>query len=573
MMQNTWKPILLISAVLSTTGCVMTPVRDMSVAEGINKEMREAAKPVAQGTSKAEDTLSDAGAPSTPLSSLPSMVLIGSKAKAEKHFDIAVNEAPVTQVMSGIVSGTKYSLMVHPDVKGAITVNLKNVTVLEALNAIREVYGYEYKLDGNRIYIEPAGVQTRIFQVNYINSRRVGASDMNVISGSISGGQSGSSQTSTSSASGNQSGRQNSVSSSIQTSSSSDFWNDLTTTLNSMIGSDGGRKVVVNQQSGLIMVRAMPSEIRNTEKFLKMMQLNVERQVILEAKIIEVQLNNGSQAGINWSVFGGSGASNFTVGNVGSGATLEKGGSGNLVADGLSVGAGAIANAATGSMFAAAIQAANFSALINFLDTQGTVHVLSSPRIATINNQKAVLKVGTDEFFVTGVSTTTTASTGATTTAPEVTLNPFFSGISLDVTPQIDEDDNITLHVHPSISDVSTVTKQVSVGSGQMISLPLASSRVSETDSVVRARDGQVVAIGGLMKQGAVGTSSGVPGLSDVKGLGALFKRSNTSSTKSELVILMKPTIIRSGSNWGDDVMAASSRIDNIDRANGLETQ
>ena len=119
----------------------------------------------------------------------------------------------------------------------------------------------------------------------------------------------------------------------------------------------------------------------------------------------------------------------------------------------------AVATALAQGFFGLAFQAANFASLLNFLETQGNVQVLSSPRIATINNQKAVLKVGTDDFFVTNVSSTVTSTGTSSVTTPTITLQPYFSGIALDVTPQIDGENNIVLHVHPSISNVTESQK------------------------------------------------------------------------------------------------------------------
>ena len=116
------------------------------------------------------------------------------------------------------------------------------------------------------------------------------------------------------------------------------------------------------------------------------------------------------------------------------------------------------------SVFGLAFQTGSFATLLNFLESQGTVHVLSSPRIATLNNQKAVIKVGTDEFFVTNVSTTSSSFGTSTTVSPTITVAPFFSGIALDVTPQISDDDQITLHVHPSVSLVTDKTKTLNLG-------------------------------------------------------------------------------------------------------------
>lgn len=518
---------------------------------------------------------------------LPPLKIAIPKATAkqlEQRFDLVINNAPASQVLMGIVSGTRYSMLVHPDVTGSISVNLKDVTVFEALDSLRELYGYEYKVEGSRIFIEPQTMQTRVFQVNYIVGQREGRSNTRVTSGSINTGNTnqqgqqnigmGSTSTTSSNTSSlnNPGGSTSLTGTSITTTSKNDFWADLTASLKEIIGEENGRRVIVNLQSGVIVVRAMPSEVRNVEAFLRLMQVSIERQVILEAKILNVQLNDQSQSGVNWSVFGRNNRSTGIIGNINANTQLATSGNGNLISGDLSASSGTVlANSATtaigGPLFAVALQGANFAALLSFLETQGDVQVLSSPRIATINNQKAVLKVGTDEFFVTGVSSSTTASTGATTTVPEVRLQPFFSGISLDVTPQIDKDDNIILHMHPTISQVTTVNKQVSLGSiSGILNLPLASSNVSETDSIVRTHDGRVIAIGGLMTESTISSKSKVPGLGDVKGIGAAFRQKGSTTSKTELVILLKSTVVQGQDSWNDDALASQNRIEDMRR-------
>ena len=543
---------------------------------------------------KIKDTLNstaEAKAPPTPAAIndalLPPLKIAMPKATAkqlEQRFDLVINNAPASQVLMGIVSGTRYSMLVHPDVTGSISVNLKDVTVFEALDSLRELYGYEYKVEGSRIFIEPQTMQTRVFQVNYIVGQREGRSNTRVTSGSINTGntnqqgQQNIGMGSTSTTSSNTSSLNNTNAStsltgtSITTTSKNDFWADLTASLKEIIGEENGRRVIVNLQSGVIVVRAMPSEVRNVEAFLRLMQVSIERQVILEAKILNVQLNDQSQSGVNWSIFGRNNRSTGIIGNINANTQLATSGNGNLISGDLSASSGTVlANSATtaigGPLFAVALQGANFAALLSFLETQGDVQVLSSPRIATINNQKAVLKVGTDEFFVTGVSSSTTASTGATTTVPEVRLQPFFSGISLDVTPQIDKDDNIILHMHPTISQVTTVNKQVSLGSiSGVLNLPLASSNVSETDSIVRTHDGRVIAIGGLMTESTISSKSKVPGLGDVKGIGAAFRQKGSTTSKTELVILLKSTVVQGQDSWNDDALASQNRIEDMRR-------
>jgi MSHA biogenesis protein MshL len=564
---------LILSQAALLSGCATNEPQHNATLNKIKNELKLAAEvKVPTDTPKAiNDAL------------LPPLKIAMPKASAkqlEQRFDLVISNAPASQVLMGIVSGTRYSMLVSQDLTGTISVNLKDVTVFEALDSLRELYGYEYKVEGTRIFIEPQAIQTRVFQVNYIVGQRKGSSDTRVTSGSVSDGtNSGQStgQTTTTNSSGS-ANRTSMISSSIATTTNNDFWKDLTDSLNGIVGNENGRRIVVNVQSGVIMVRAMPAEVRNVEAFLRLMQVTIERQVILEAKIMNVQLNDQSQSGVNWSVFGKSGSNTGIVGNLNANTRLGSTGNGDIISGDLGARSGnVIANAATtalgGPLFAVALQGANFAALLSFLETQGDVQVLSSPRIATINNQKAVLKVGTDEFFVTGVSSNTTASTGATTTSPEVTLQPFFSGIALDVTPQIDKDNNIILHMHPSISQVTTVNKQLNLGGvSGAINLPLASSNVSETDSIVRTQDGRVIAIGGLMTESAISNKSKVPVLGDIKGIGNAFRQKGSTTNKTELVILLKATVVQGQDSWSNDVLSSQKRIENMQRSDYMQS-
>ena len=565
-MQKTTKRLISTLSLMLLASCATNQAEKPSTStlNKIKSEIKQAAQ------SKVKDTptaaVSDALLPPLKIP-LPKTAAT----KLEPTFDLVINNAPANQVLMGIVSGTRYSMLVHNDVNGLISVNLKDVTVFEALDAIRELYGYEYKVQGNRIFIEPQTMQTRVFQVNYIVGQRSGSSDTRVTSSSVTnaGSQSagGTGTTSTTTDGGSSSSQL--ISSSIKTTSDSNFWKDLNDSLTALVGAENGRKIILNTQSGLIMVRAMPAEIRNVENFLRLMQLNIERQVILEAKILNVELNENSQSGVNWSVFGRNNSTSAIAGNLNNSVRLSRTDNGAISSTDLSVTPGdSISNLATtalgGPVFALALQGANFAALLSFLETQGDVQVLSSPRIATINNQKAVLKVGTDEFFVTNVQQNTVASVGATTTSPSVSLQPFFSGIALDVTPQIDKDDNIILHMHPSISKVSTVNKQVNLGSSGNLTLPLASSSVSETDSIVRTRDGYVIAIGGLMTETSTGNSASVPGLSKIKGIGAAFRQDGKLTNKTELVILLKATVVQGQDSWTNDMLASQQRLESM---------
>ena len=218
-----------------------------------------------------------------------------------------------------------------------------------------------------------------------------------------------------------------------------------------------------------------------------------------------------------------------------------------------------------------AFTTSGFNGLLAFLETQGAVQVLSSPRVAAINNQKAVLRVGTDDFFITNISTTTVASASGNVTTPTITVQPFFSGIALDVTPQIDEDGMVTMHVRPSVSEVTERTRIVNLGTLGSFTLPLASSNVNETDTVVRVQDGYIVAIGGLMQQRQSNGRSQVPGAGDLPVVGNLVKRTEKSLDKRELVFLIKPTVIKSDAQWRDDIAATDARMRNLDGASAAQ--
>ncbi len=295
-----------------------------------------------------------------------------------------------------------------------------------------------------------------------------------------------------------------------------------------LIGSGKGQSVVVTPQAGVITVRAFPDEIREVREFLGVSQERMQRQVILEAKILEVTLSDGYQQGINWSNMSAS------IGN--SGSIVVDRNPAKLPLDAI----GTLLGGQTNVTFSDG----NFKAVMNFMATQGDLNVLSSPRITAANNQKSVIKVGTDEYFVTELSSN--AGNGENSNAvPEVELTPFFSGISLDVTPQIDNKGNVFLHVHPAVIEVEEEIKQLNLGGDfQNIQLPLAKSSIRESDSVIRAKDGDVVVIGGLMKQQNLEQVSKVPFLGDVPALGNLFRNINNVTQKTELVILLKPTVV-----------------------------
>ncbi|HEY5928729.1 MAG TPA: pilus (MSHA type) biogenesis protein MshL [Burkholderiales bacterium] len=559
-------------AVLALTACAsMQEAHQPYSYDAASKELGKAA--TKQGTAEQPDVVSKALMPSVSVE----MPQVDGR-PIEPRFDLAVNNAPAAQVFAAIVSGTRYSMVVHPGVKDPLSISLRDVTVFEALDTIREIYGYEYKVQGARILVEPIGIQTRVFQVNYLMSQRKGKTDVRVTSGAISdstGLNNGGPSTATTSGGVTTEAME---SSRVSTTSNNDFWAEIGASLRAIVGSEGGRNVVMSPQAGIIVVRAYPTELRGVVDFLKAMQVVVERQVMLEAKIIDVQLSDGHQTGVNWAAFTQGSNSRFAGGVLGPGAALSPNGpinaftvrnpdgsvatNSNLTSNPAAPGAIAAGAGIPGTLFGLAFQTGSFAALVAFLETQGNLQVLSSPRIATLNNQKAVLKVGTDEFFVTNITTNTTTTGTTSTQSPTITVAPFFSGVALDVTPQIDEHNQIILHIHPSVSNVIEKTKNVDLGTAGSFRLPLASSTISESDTVVRVSNGNIVAIGGLMKETTSRDTSGVPYLSTMPFIGTLFGSKSRSTLKSELVILLKPTVIEGDATWRQDILDTKERID-----------
>jgi MSHA biogenesis protein MshL len=486
-------------------------------------------------------------------------------AASEPLIGVDVAGAPVGVFFEGLVENTPYNILVHPDVKGRVTISLKNVTLQQLLDATRDLYGLDYRRTAAGYLILPAALQTRIFHISYLDLRRYGVSNTLISSGQVTQGtynaQYGGTQatptqspTTATVGSGDDKTTIDTTGTSVMTRDDSDFWGNLEANLHAMIGNGPGRKVIIDPQSGIIVVRALPEQLAEVGDYLRTTEATVTRQVLLEAKIVEVDLNHAYQAGINWAQVMALGSSHYLIGQT---APANGFGTTNALTppsnSPLTVGPGnpmtSLTTNSLGGAFTVAADFANFDTVIQLLSTEGNTHVLSSPRVATLDNQKAIIKAGVDNFYVTGVQSNTVVSSGsAPTISNNVSLTPFFSGVALDVTPQIGTHGEVLLHIHPIVSVVTTQTLTIEV-QGSPDVLPMAQSSVRESDSMVRARSGQVIVIGGLMQETVDKEQYKTPLLGDIPGVGRLFRSEQDTKSKVELVILLRAMVVN-GSDW-----------------------
>ncbi|WP_395339852.1 pilus (MSHA type) biogenesis protein MshL [Ningiella sp. W23] len=495
----------------------------------------------------------------------PLQATAGTDLIAQEKYDINARSVDAASFFAGLVKDTPYSVAIHPEVDGSISLDLKQVSLDSIFSLVSDLYGYHVEKKGTIYRIMPTGMRTETFPVNYLIMQRNGNTQTSIISGGVAqnggnnqqGGAFGNqgfnnfagaglqgsaglgSQQGGNMMGGNVGNNGTMISTSIET----NFWENLEESLRAMISDDGdsNRTVLVSPQAGLVTVRAYPDELKTIRKFLSSTEENLTRQVVIEARILEVELADEYQQGINW---------NQIVSNIGS-TDLQFSTTAGILGNSIS--------AALGGVTSLSFNNEDFGGVVDLLSTQGDVQVLSSPRVTAINNQKAVIKVGDDEYFVTDISSQNTITANATSVVPDIELTPFFSGIALDVTPQIDQNGSILLHIHPSVIETEEQEKVVTLNEERIV-LPLAQSTIRESDTIIKAQSGEVVVIGGLMQTIKSTEVSKTPLLGDIPGLGNLFKNKRDREIKKELIILLKPTVVGEGT-WQNQLEQSRSTM------------
>lgn len=474
----------------------------------------------------------------------------------EKRFSLSAREANVQDVLLAFSKESDMNIIIDPELKGKVTVDLKGVTLAEALEAVLSPLGWTFQFTDRFVRIQKLKMESRIFTLNYIATKRSGKREIYASTG-------GGLQTA------GVPGTQTSVTpgstrtgySDLVSVDEVDMWKEIQKGLETIIfgapeerkeespeAAKGvwtrvdsqGKKLIVHRSSGVIWVTDYPANLNRVATFLEKIEGSSQRQVTIQAKIMEVILSDEHREGINWKMIQGlpralnlawgltdqTGTIGYPGGSLG---YLSESGPATVAAPG-----GSFRVNPLGGVFAigAAGTEVILADIISAIAEQGDVKVLSSPTISTLNNQKAIIRVGNqDVFFITGAVATQTT---VTQIIQPMTID---IGIILDVTPQISDDGTIIMNIHPSITE-KTGEKVTPDGK---TTFPLLSVR--ETDTTVRVKDGQTIIIAGLMQEKKEEAYVGVPGLQSIPLLGALFRYKTERKRNSELVIMITPTI------------------------------
>lgn len=474
-------------------------------------------------------------------------------------YTVVVNGIAVRDLLFALSRDAGMNLDIHPNVTGSVTLNAIQQTLPQILERIASQVDLLYKIEGTNLSIRPDTPYLNIYKVGYVNIARESSNEMTLATQIISsvdrinisqtGGTGGSSGSASASASG--SGENNSTTK-IKNVSNNYFWQTLSNNIHAILGqatatgsttqtmSSGNNlvrssnDVIVNPESGVLSVRATSRQHKEIQKFIDQVVRGVQRQVLIEATVAEVRLNDQYQAGVDWKRI--SGDYSYTQ------STLA----GNVATDPYYAASYSNANSPLG----------NVSATVRMLEQFGSVKVLSSPKIMALNNQSAILKVVDNLVYFTFSSPTITnpTSTGGISNISlslENVATPRFLpvGLMMNVTPQVGDDDVITLNVRPTISRVIGFVNDPtpSLAKAGVVSR-IPEIQVREVESILKVSNGDIAIIGGLMQDTIDQRNDGVPTLSRLPLIGDLFSFRNDTYSKTELVIFLRPVVIKNAS-------------------------
>jgi MSHA biogenesis protein MshL len=543
---------------------------------------------VSEGHLKQESLPPTAGAIPAPVAVTPAIPKPMPVVKPETY-SVVVNQVPVQQLLFALARDAKLNIDIYPGLQGNVTINAVDQTLPQILNRLSRQIDMRWEIDGPNLSVMPDSPYLRLYKIDYVNMER-DTTETVAVTGQISSGPSGGA----SGGSAGGTGGANTSSVSIRNTSNNKFWVTLVTNVQDLLhetdkvlpqgtqsvnaalalppvdqnGAQQGSassvladqlaaarlaalpkyreaaSVIANPETGVISIRATARQHARVQEFLDQVMASAQREVLLEGTIVEVDLNNNYQQGIDWSAFRTGGAG-------------FKSGQGAVGTSGISnVGTNTLTATPTGSIFAIDYASHNFTAALSLLESFGTVRVLSSPRVTVLNNQTAVLKVVDNLVYFTiqsqlAAATIGTAALATFTTTPNVVP----VGFVMNITPQISDNGSVVLNLKPSISRVTSSVQDPNPNlliNGTQIVSKIPQVQTREMESMLRLNDGQVGVMGGLIQDAVQNTEDSIPGLDRIPVLGNAFGNQNKVNTKTELVIFLRPVAIHDASIEGD---------------------
>ena len=488
--------------------------------------------------------------------------------ESPRRITLSVRDADLKDLLRAAAEDTDFNITFEADVETRIKgLDLKAVTLQEILDQILPNLGLGYVKTGRTLHIQKSEGGLRFYQVDHLAMRRLGSKSFSVnasgqliqSTGGGSGGSSGGSGGDSGGGGAQGSGSSSAYTSSLNTGNGFDPWEEIRSGLTTLVFGESisgesspaagggvagpsslsfarnGKTLMIHPDSGLVVVGADPGTQKRVESYLTELRRRNRRQVLLEARIVEVTLGNDSQIGVDWNGLLSAGAASGGTGTDIRG-TFTTGGTNNMNLD-----------AATEGLAKLVVQNARIAATLSALAREGRLQVLSSPRISTLNNQKAILRVVREEaFFLQNSQTTGTGGVGGFSTTINITPMVVPVGIVLDILPQIADDNTVTLSVNPSISEIVAIRSLVVQGQGNSggasATMPVVDRR--DLDAVVRLKSGETLVLAGIIRTKESVDDRGVPWIRKIPLLGNLFTKKEKSKTHTELAIFITPTLI-----------------------------
>jgi len=485
-----------------------------------------------------------------PIKQVPALPRPGKRQKLETY-TVVVNQVPIRELLFSMARDADLNLDIDSDITGSITMNAIDQTLPKILDRIEAQADIVYFLEGDTLKVKADKPYLHVYHIDYLNIERssggkvsisteIGATSTNVQSPGSSGGTGGSGGSG-----------DNKASSEVENESLNTFWSTIAGNIGAILDEDvkagGGastrtsNNIIVNRESGIIAVRATGKQHKQIKNFVDQVVGNVQRQVLIEATIAEVRLSDSYQAGIDWSL-----VSETAI--VGGSPVVTKGGVQDVI--GGNLGSSPFFQLAT----AGTINGNPLNITLKALETFGDVKVLSSPKVMALNNQTAILKVVDNEvYFSLDVNVVPASNIQAAQTTVETTINTVPVGLVMAVTPYIDEEEEVTLNVRPTISRIIRYVEDPNplLAEQDVVSeIPVIQTR--EIETMLTIENSETAVIGGLMQDQINKENRGVPFLSSLPLLGALFSYTEEEYVKSELVIFIRPVVMEDASLNGD---------------------